>query len=371
MLNEIRIIKTLKSLIPMPLKLVIIRAMVAIQLIKSYFFPVNESFSSGKKIFVLLGTDYANLGDHALTLSQVQYLEKHFPDYQIIEIPVSKTLQSINSIKKDITDEDVITIKGGGNIGIEYFREELIRRVIITKFRNSKIVMFPQTVYFPDTFLGRLEFRNTIRTYRKHKNLSVFLRDQKSYDIMKDVLLKTYLVPDIVFSLEIPFNLTDPQNELALICMRDDAEGVYSETDKNNIKSIISKYYKEVMINDTVKDYAITMTNRLIELEKMFSSISRSAVVITDRLHGMIFACLLNRPCIVLNTYNHKLKGQYEWIKTCQGIYSIDYNQQAMIDCLNKIHSDNSITNNNDIINELRCKHEIIASIIKKDNTYE
>ena len=38
-------------------------------------------------------------------------------------------------------------------------------------------------------------------------------------------------------------------------------------------------------------------------------------VVITDRLHGMIFAAITETPCIVFNNYNHKVEGTYQWIQ--------------------------------------------------------
>ena len=35
-------------------------------------------------------------------------------------------------------------------------------------------------------------------------------------------------------------------------------------------------------------------------------------LVITDRLHGMVFCYLTNTPCIVFSNYNHKVLGTYE-----------------------------------------------------------
>ncbi|MNE93367.1 putative pyruvyl transferase EpsI [compost metagenome] len=37
--------------------------------------------------------------------------------------------------------------------------------------------------------------------------------------------------------------------------------------------------------------------------------------MITDRLHGMIFAAITSTPCIALGNYNYKVVGSYEWIK--------------------------------------------------------
>ena len=40
-----------------------------------------------------------------------------------------------------------------------------------------------------------------------------------------------------------------------------------------------------------------------------------SKIVITARLHGMIFSALTEIPCIVFFNNNHKVIGVYQWIK--------------------------------------------------------
>lgn len=47
----------------------------------------------------------------------------------------------------------------------------------------------------------------------------------------------------------------------------------------------------------------------------MLNTFASSRVVITDRLHGMIFAAITGTPCVVLSNSNHKIQGVYEWIK--------------------------------------------------------
>ena len=40
-----------------------------------------------------------------------------------------------------------------------------------------------------------------------------------------------------------------------------------------------------------------------------------SKLVITDRLHAMIFAAITETPCVVILSKSHKVKGVYQWIK--------------------------------------------------------
>ncbi|MGH2097437.1 polysaccharide pyruvyl transferase family protein [Aerococcus urinaeequi] len=44
--------------------------------------------------------------------------------------------------------------------------------------------------------------------------------------------------------------------------------------------------------------------------------ISKHELVITDRLHGMIFAYLTDTPCLVFDNNNHKISQTYDtWLK--------------------------------------------------------
>ena len=52
------------------------------------------------------------------------------------------------------------------------------------------------------------------------------------------------------------------------------------------------------------------------ELQRLWEHFASSGLVITDRLHGMIFCAITNTPFIVLNNSNGKVRGVFnEWIK--------------------------------------------------------
>lgn len=314
MWNHLRIIRFLKSLIPFSFRIILIRVLVCLQ--KWWYwhvFPQELSLpaTNKKRIFVLLSTDYANLGDHAMTYAQIQFLHEAFPDREIIEVSVNSTIKYLKSIRSQICPEDCITLKGGGNIGIEYFREELLRRLILRIFFDIRIVSFPQTIFFPVSRTGKREQSVTSRIYGKHSDFHLFLRDPKSYQLATQMLHtnKIYHVPDIALYL----NLSQFENSRAgvVVCLRSDREGVINSAQKKQIEEIASKY-GSVSVIDTVKNNLIDSHNREAELKRIWSIFGSSKLVVTDRLHGMIFAILTKTPCVVLQTYNHKLKSQYD-----------------------------------------------------------
>lgn len=331
MWNHIRIIQKLKSILPFGLKLIIIRFLVVGQYIFYSIFPqrIRGINPNKRKIYVLLSTDYSNLGDHAMTYAHIKLLKDCFPEAQVIEILVSDTLKKIKYLQSIIGSDDVITLKGGGNVGLEYFREELYRRILIKKFKNNKIILFPQTVYFPNTSKGKHEFKNTMKIFKSHPQFYTFTRDKVSFNLVKNYLGdRVFLIPDIALSLG---NLGIKKERMgATICLRDDKEGIYTKEQKEMIIASAKKQYKKINITDTITNYSISIEQRENELYKIWDLFAASELIITDRLHGMIFAAITHTPCIVLGTYNHKLLGQYEWLDYLNYIKFVECKEQEI-----------------------------------------
>lgn len=337
-MESYKIIYNIKGKIPFRIKIFLIYMIYQIQSILYCILGKKFSFHTHKKkMYILLSTDYPNLGDHAMSYAQIKFLKERFEDYELVEITVNQVLKYLDYIKKVIKPEDVITLKGGGNIGVEYFREELIRRKIIKYFPQNKIVIFPQTVYFPDTRFGRKEFKNTIQIFQTHKRLYLFLRDRKSYQIIESKINRhVYLCPDIVWSLG-EVKIEKEKTCDVLICMRNDVEGIYTKKEKEELESVVNMVCKNIEKEDTIKPYYIGPENRKEELVKIWNKISSARIVITDRLHGMIFSVITGVPCIVLSTYNHKLEGQYEWIKDKEYVAYISTDVQELPNIIKKM----------------------------------
>lgn len=338
MWNHIKVIHYIKSKMPFKVKVFLIYIIYQVQCILYFILKRKISFCTNKKkMYVLLSTDYPNLGDHAMTYAQIKFLKERFKEYELVEITVNHVLKYLDYIKSNINEEDIITLKGGGNIGIEYFREELIRRKIIRYFPKNKIIIFPQTVYFPNTKFGRKEFGNTVQIFKSHRELYLFLRDKKSYQIMKrEMNQHIYLCPDIVWSIK---DVTIKKKKIydVLLCMRNDVEGIYTKEEKKKLEKIVSTVCEKVKKEDTVKPYYIGPENRKKELIKIWESIASSKIVITDRLHGMIFSRIVGVPCIVLGTYNYKLEGQYEWIKNNEDIIYLGTSMKELPEVIKKM----------------------------------
>lgn len=52
-------------------------------------------------------------------------------------------------------------------------------------------------------------------------------------------------------------------------------------------------------------------------MTKLLNHISEMELLITDRLHGMIFGFITGTPTIALSNNNPKIRESYKWIESC------------------------------------------------------
>lgn len=284
--------------------------------IKKVILDSKDGNSKNKKnIYVLMEPEHDNIGDHGIAWSQQIFLHDNFKEYNKFFITENQFNNYFKYIKRIIKKNDYIFIIGGGNLGNQYIHHENSRRKIIDTFINNKIISFPQTIYFTDDDQGRLELQKSMEIYSKHKNLTIIAREEMSFNIMKKYFKNNnvILTPDIVLYLN---NVEPRLNRLgALMCFRNDDETILSKNVKKNIENIVKKYFDVIKVTDMRYGKEILRKDRKNVLDNKFEQFKQVELVITDRLHGMIFAAITGTPCIAISNYNHKIKETYKWIK--------------------------------------------------------
>lgn len=269
---------------------------------------------NNQKEYLIFNTPkHGNIGDQAIIYAEYKIFEKK--NIKIFEISTYEEKLYFDSIKKNISKDAILSITGGGFIGSQWLCEQNLVNKVVNEFYNHKIIIFPQTIYFKEDEQGKEELKKSIEIFNKAENLIIFAREEKSYNFAKKTYknAKVILVPDIVLSLEnMQFNC---KRENILCVMRKDPEGIFSEEDKLQINHILQKYGLPIKQTDTVVERSIPVANRTSELESKLKQFASAKLVVTDRLHGMIFASITNTPCIVLSNYNYKVEGVYQWIK--------------------------------------------------------
>lgn len=296
-----------------------------------------------KKVFVFLAGFYQNLGDMAITYSQIRFLESIFPEAKVIAIPSTQTYKSIKAIKEIIRPDDIITINGGGNIGDLYVSLEQARLYVIKSFPHNKIISFPQTLVFTDTKYGRKQVRISRRIYEKHTDLTIFVRERNSLEKIKRIFpaVNIGFCPDIVLFL----NKYEPNSERSNIvcCMRNDKEKQITNEETYSVESIVCDLYPGVIFKDTVDVSFEDCTPERYEhtLEEFWNLLRHSKLVITDRLHCMLFCVITGTPCIVIDNNNRKISGVYDaWLSDIDFVILLrEYNPELLRSAINSLVS--------------------------------
>ncbi|MDY3918786.1 MAG: polysaccharide pyruvyl transferase family protein, partial [Candidatus Limivivens sp.] len=271
-----------------------------------------------KRIFLFLSPQYLNYGDHAIALSEIEHFQKSFPEIQTIEINYSFFEFWTDRVQKAISPMDVIVITGGGYIGSLWEDNEKAVERIVEMFPNNKIIFAPQTIFFLPDQNGREDRERLKCLLRNHGNFFFCLRDMASCQQMKTMGFqegKDYrLIPDFVLFLE-SIEIKKMGGGGILVCMRNDKEAEKGRREKI-IDTISENYTGQYTCTDMSKDHVeIPVWMRKKVVGKKFEQFAKSDVVVTDRLHAMLFAAYTGTPCVAFDNVNGKVRGVYEWIR--------------------------------------------------------
>lgn len=270
---------------------------------------------SNTNFLLLQIPEHGNLGDQAITLAEERWLEQF--SFKYFEAPAELTDGKEETYAKVSTHQKIL-VHGGGFLGSLWPVEEYRFRRILKAFKNQRVIVFPQTITFDmKTDQGRSFFEESRKVYTSHPNLTIFLRETKSLNFMREHMptVDVRLVPDSVTTLDVQDYDFDRMG--ILFCLRSDKEKNISGEGTNNIYKVVSEKYpsEKIAFTDTVVPYEIKKGSRQEEVEAKFKEFAQNKLVITDRLHGMVFAALTGTPCIAIGNSNGKVKGVYQWIK--------------------------------------------------------
>lgn len=271
--------------------------------------------SAGRQIVYLLDTpNHDNLGDHAIAWAQRKFIERALPDAMILELPIELVDMHLKFIRRHIHPGDLFCFIGGGNFGDAYLMHEYSKRKVCQLFPDNRIIIFPQTISYSDTPRGHRELALTQKALRPHRKLTITARDSVSHQRAKEWFshAECILTPDIVLSLP-PVRAEVPRQGI-LCCLRRDDERNDSVWAGDVVTRLAAAGYS-FTLSDTAGEGRVSLAERHGALEKKWREFCGAQLVITDRLHGMIFACITSTPCIVLDNYNHKIRNFYRsWL---------------------------------------------------------
>lgn len=259
---------------------------------------------------------HMNIGDSAIVIAEKEFLKRCGYE-KIVEVTAREYEADSKYIKYALPRKADIFLPGGGNMGSLWPIEEEWRMQIVSDVLryDRHILIFPQTIYYADSSEAEDLKRRTIGLYDNQTNLVLAAREKISYDLMKRLYPHVNVIysPDIVLSMKsVVFN---NRRHGILICFRNDKEQVIASVDEQKLIDNLRQKSYDITIIDTMADEQITKDNRNSIVRKKLQQIASARLVITDRLHGMVFAAITGTPCLVMGNNHHKVSGTYEWVK--------------------------------------------------------
>ena len=273
---------------------------------------IIERLRNYRAVYLVYTPEHGNLGDHAIAESETQLLNELGIPFMEVTGRMLKKWEDYNCLQ--VMNGRTIIINGGGNLGTIWPDIERTIRNIIKKNPLSKILICPSTFFYESDENGRIELEKSKQIYNSHKYLHIYARERESYEKMRGIYHNVYIAPDMVFRLN-QCKLGETRHG-GILCLRRDRERTRSDLTEQLVRDQMNQLFGEDVIDlDMKKDYAIPISKRKEELEKQFNAFRHSKLVITDRLHAMIFCVITGTPCIVIDSKSPKVRGCYEWIK--------------------------------------------------------
>lgn len=368
-----KIIKTtIKSIIPLSVRNCIRNFKALLwkneQILLGYLFQKNIFSNCESNTIFLIGIpEHGNLGDQAIGYAEKEFLSKIVSNRKVFYITeygfYNKYLHLKKFLRKNPNSE--ILWHGGGNIGDIYKFHETMRLFAVEKLPNVKFTIMPQSIDYNDDS-KKLCYAKKI--YNSHLKLTFCTREKESYEKAKRYFpkCKVYLVPDIVMTYKPNIKIINRQN--VLLCTRNDIE-VNTES-KSNIKRIIKILEKDDIpykVTDTVdeENYSCEFKKQGEGLYNKWKQFASSKVVITDRLHGMIFSLITNTPCIALDNSTGKVSSFYHtWLEGSKILLiEKEYDIEKVSDFIK--NSSGEVTNLDDL--HLKSAYDELISVIQRN----
>ena len=275
---------------------------------------------SNSKVAYLDYPVHGNIGD----LLIMKGTEKFFADHNI-QTMCSYSLHNFPPQIRFPLDTTLV-FQGGGNLGDLYYSPQEMREYFIQRYKNHRIVILPQTVYFQNP--RNLERASKI--FRQHTDLHIFTRDTSSFEIAKEFLSdNVYLMPDMAHALW-PIKAPKLAESKCLYLLRTDMERrndvrSHNNSDVTDWPDLINRW-ENLAIKVSTRTQRLDRKIRILPVRFLWSIFSQHLInkaiklfrqysyVETSRLHGHILACLMNKPnCLIDNSYGKNYMYYKTW----------------------------------------------------------
>ena len=272
------------------------------QALKHSLSALIEKLPAGVPVVYIDYPLHLNVGDLLINLGLERLLQAHGRP-----ILYRFNVKNFHKFSHLIKQEHTLLLHGGGNFGDIWHTHENLRQEIVGKFTKNKIVLFPQTAHFND--MAKVE--QYAKVYRAHPDFFMFLRDQRSYDFVKDQFkIPCALAPDTAhFLWQNNDFIPDDAGKGEMVFIRRDVEASTANQQAGSVDwdDLISKYDYGMfkLIEIAIRKNRLKLFQPILQkiwyayrnyvVHKSVRYFNRFDHIHTDRLHAIILGSLLGK----------------------------------------------------------------------------
>jgi exopolysaccharide biosynthesis predicted pyruvyltransferase EpsI len=275
-----------------------------------------SSLSNYSRCALLDYPDHPNIGDHLIWLGTVHYLT----DVLKIEIGYASSFNNFSSVEmENQVGNAPIFFHGGGNLGDLWQGYQEFRERIIAQYPDRPIIIFPQSIYFENP--DNLERASKI--FNSHPNLTIFLRDDRSYQIACQVFEKCHVfkTTDMAFQLinmpGISDNTPTKSSSILYLCRKDKEINQDINLDKVSISNLVVEdwiSFKSPTWFDSTRSFR--EKEEIVFRKDYYRNIKN----LTTYLYQKYIQIFYSKEVIFPQIYNPSIYYYSSWILTYRGI---------------------------------------------------
>lgn len=232
-----------------------------------------------------------------------------------------------------VSPDSSIVLHGGGNFGDLYPIHQEFRERIVEQFPRNRIVIMPQSVHFNNP--ARLA--EAARCFAAHRNLTITVRDLDSERLVREYFSNpVHLVPDMAHQLWPVQRSAHGTGETLTLLRTDiertpmDAAGSASLVDPQDwatlltardhlIHKFVKRWYElDQRVGHRFPNHRLWYFVRDRLVNRMLRLFGDAERIMTNRLHGVILGCLVERPVSYFdNSYGKLSRYCSTWLEGC------------------------------------------------------
>jgi len=301
--------------------------------LKDRLSALRRKLPPGRPVLYLDYPVHLNVGDQLINLGTECYLEDNrhrvIGRYSLFNCPLD--------LPGRIPPDAIILLNGGGNFGDVYLDHEAFRQRIVAACPDHGIVILPQTIHF----FSADARASAAAAYRRHPDLTICARDDRSAEIAATFAGETVLLPDMAHQLwrhprlhRLRGPVATPSGTLRFF--RKDGETTGGEPPAGvpadwgdwqgaatalGFRGLRKLHHLAPRLPGSVSLAALWYRFRDMLVARALRRVGNPAAVETDRLHMGILATLLGIPVDLFdNSYGKNAGYAAAWFAAHDGI---------------------------------------------------